>query len=92
MHWVFEEDEKAEITQVLLWGAYRSHFEHLEVKQRVSPMLAAADLIKEASSAYKKALPQVMVDQQTGERKFIIKGMKIRDRQGGRAVFDTCTC
>ena len=61
------------MTQVALWTAYRGSFE----STTGPPILPAGDVIKMASEAFSTAVPMV-----TAERKFIIKGIRGKDRTG----------
>ena len=73
MRTVFEEHTGGEVTQVALWTAYRGSFEGgSEI-----PILPAGDVIKMASEAFPAAVPMV-----TTERKFIIRGIRGKDRTG----------
>lgn len=75
MRTVFEENAACEITQVALWTSYRVEFDSSEVT-----ILAAAELIKMVSEAFPTALP--MVTETGEERRFIINGIRPRDRTG----------
>ena len=75
MKTVFEYDAGSELTQVALWTAYRSQFDAVGLP----PLLAAADVIKASTEAFPQATPTVV---EAPERKFVIKGMRIRDRTG----------
>lgn len=75
MRYAFEANPDGEITQVALWTAYRTEFEALS--QTDNALLPAADVIKMSTEAFPQALPMVM---EGTERKFIIKGIRVRDR------------
>lgn len=72
---IFEEAPDAEITQVSLWQAYRAEFE----QPGAPPLATAAEVIKASSEVFSTALPTVV---EGPERKFIIKGIRQRDRTG----------
>lgn len=76
MRLAFEPFPDGEVTQVALWTAYRTEFEPHSIS---SPMLAAADVIKMSTEAFPTALPMVT---DGPDKRFIIKGIRIRDRAG----------
>ena len=86
MHWTFENIADGELTQVALWTAYKDQFEHADPPNE-SRMLNAADVIKHTTEAYSNAVPMV-----TPERKFIIKGIRIRDRAGSLSSSLSFSC
>ena len=69
----FEVDSESEITQIALWQAYQGRFTPTSIQAR--PLLAAADFIKNVSSAFPTANAQVIPG--TNPR-FIIKGIRPR--------------
>lgn len=79
MRTVFEAEQSTEITQVALWTAYRLEFEATRVD-----ILPASEVIKMVSEAFPAALP--MVTEIGDEKKFIINGIRIRDRTGELAI------
>ncbi|KAM0747117.1 hypothetical protein T439DRAFT_329359 [Meredithblackwellia eburnea MCA 4105] len=87
MRTIFEPHSTSETTQVYLWTAYRSAFEPHNLTH---PMLAAADVIKMSTEAFPTALPQVVDDpnaQGGSGKKFVIKGIRVRDRTDLRTIF-----
>jgi chromatin structure-remodeling complex subunit RSC9 len=80
MRLAFEAYPDGEVTQVALWTAYRTEFEPHSIS---SPMLAAADVIKMSTEAFPAALPMVT---DGPDKRFIIKGIRIRDRTGQSAT------
>lgn len=78
---MFEANATAEITQVALWQAYRAQFEPV-VQKGGPPMLTASELIKKASQLFPGALAMVV---EQPERKFIIRGIRLKDRPGERS-------
>ncbi|KAL8280187.1 hypothetical protein RQP46_007517 [Phenoliferia psychrophenolica] len=81
MRQAFESFPNGEVTQVALWTAYRTEFEPHAITH---PMLAAADVIKMSTEAFPAALPMVT---EGPDKRFIIKGIRIRDRTDTRLVF-----
>lgn len=81
MHTVFESVPNADITQVALWAAYRGQFEPLVQAKATAPLLSASEVIKLTTDAYPNALPAAIG---VPEKKFVIQGMRIRDRTGAR--------
>lgn len=79
MQYVFEGHPEGEVTQVTLWQAYRGQFEGQGL-----PLLVAGEVIKLSTEAYPEAMPMVT---EGSERKFIIKGLRIRDRT---SEFSSC--
>lgn len=75
MRYCFEDHPDGEITQVALWTAYRAEFELLS--QTETGLLPAADVIKMSTEAFPQAMPMVI---EVPEKKFIIKGIRVRDR------------
>lgn len=73
---MFEADPNSEITQVLIWSAYCAEIEPHDSEE--NPALKAPDLIKTAMTAIPQAMPMVT----ESERKFIIRGMRLRDSTG----------
>ncbi len=71
----YEEDPEGEVTQISLWRAYESQFEGYRQGQKLLP---AVDFIKNVSSAFKGSAAMV-VQQQNGNRKFIIRGIQLRE-------------
>ncbi|KAH9812194.1 hypothetical protein DFH28DRAFT_1177157, partial [Melampsora americana] len=89
---VFESDPNGEIQQVTLWLAYKTQFEaYLNKPPSLSPdsnafnsmtapsMIAPAEAIKLTSEVFPTACPSVQ-EVPNGEKKFIIKGIKARER------------
>ena len=81
MRTVFEPVHGADITQIALWQAYKAEFEPLANLKLTASLLPAGEIIKMTSEAFESALPMVM-DLPSGEKKFVISGMRIRDRTG----------
>ncbi|ORY91694.1 hypothetical protein BCR35DRAFT_320194 [Leucosporidium creatinivorum] len=81
---VFEAAPDAEVTQVALWQAYRSEFEPLVALKITGALLPASDVIKMSSEAFVDALPMVI---EQPEKRFVIRGMRIRDRTDMRTVY-----
>lgn len=79
MRLAFEAEPNSSVPQVTLWTTYRSQFEPHAVPG-VPPLLAAADVIKASQQAFPNVLP--MVSEESGQRSFVIKGIRIRDRPG----------
>lgn len=77
MRLAYEEYPDGEVTQVALWTAYRSEFERYTTA--TTQMLPAAEVVKMSTEAFPTALP--MVTEQP-DRRFIIRGVRIRDRTG----------
>lgn len=71
------------MTQVALWQAYRGEFEPLVTLKITGALLPAADVIKMSSEAFTDALPMVI---EQPEKRFVIRGMRIRDRTGESSV------
>ena len=71
----FEVDGESEITQIALWQAYQGRFTPYSTPSR--PLLAAADFIKNVSSAFPAANAQVISGPNP---RFIIKGIRPRHR------------
>ena len=76
MRCCFEEDPEANITQIALWQAYQNRFSEFVSKGR--PLLAAADFIKNVSTAFSSASAMVIHTSTGTGQKFIIKGIKSR--------------
>ncbi|SGY78773.1 BQ5605_C008g04947 [Microbotryum silenes-dioicae] len=88
MRYVFEADPDSSLTQVAFWTAYRAEFEKpLPTVPTSAPWLAAAEVIKMSTEAHPTAMP--MVHQEGNERKFIIRGLRVRERVDLEKVF-TC--
>ncbi|KAL5614852.1 hypothetical protein BROUX41_004934 [Berkeleyomyces rouxiae] len=71
----FEEDAQAYITQLSAWQAYQEAFV-TRLKARDLTMITPADFIRNCTTAYKTAMPQVVGD--NNAQKFIIKGIRPR--------------
>jgi hypothetical protein len=74
MRHTFEGHADGEVTQVVLWHGYRAQFNYGDNPS----LLVAGEVIKLSSEAYPQAMPMVT---EGVERKFIIKGLRIRDRE-----------
>ncbi len=73
---LFEEDKDESITQISLWQAYQQCFSTYAGSGATSPLLAAAEFIKNVSTTFAdKAAAQV---QQGVVQRFIIKGIRMR--------------
>ncbi|KAI9800923.1 MAG: Chromatin structure-remodeling complex protein rsc9 [Piccolia ochrophora] len=70
----FQEDPNEELTQITLWQTYSRHFSGAAVN--TTPLLAAADFIKNISNTFSGAAAQVV--QPEGVPKFIIRGIRPR--------------
>ena len=81
MRTAFEADPASSVPQVVLWTSYRTQFEP-HARPDLPPLLAAAEVIKASQQAFPNVLP--MVSEEGGQRNFVIKGLKIRDRPGTR--------
>lgn len=81
MRTVFESVPDTHITQIALWTAYRAEFEPLANLKLTATLLPAGEIIKMTTEAFPDAMPTV-VEQPNGEKKFVIAGMRIRDRTG----------
>ncbi|GAA5865894.1 hypothetical protein JCM3774_005515 [Rhodotorula dairenensis] len=77
MRTAFEADPASSVPQVTLWTTYRSQFEP-HARPELPPLLAAAEVIKASQQAFPNVLP--MVSEEGGQRNFVIKGLKVRDR------------
>ena len=73
---VFEEDPESEITQIQLWQAYQTQFNHYSALP--NPLLPAAEFIKNVSQVFTGANAQVRTVNETNS-KFIIKGIRPRN-------------
>ncbi|KAG0147233.1 hypothetical protein CROQUDRAFT_479870 [Cronartium quercuum f. sp. fusiforme G11] len=76
MELVFEPHDESEIAQVTLWLAYKTQFEG---KSNQIQMIAPADAIKLTADVFPNAVPSVL-ETPSGERKFVIKGMRPREK------------
>ncbi|SCV70728.1 BQ2448_3490 [Microbotryum intermedium] len=86
MRYTFEADPESSLTQVAFWTAYRAEFEKPLASVPVSAsLLAAAEVIKMSTEAHPTAMP--MVHQEGNERKFIIRGLRVRERVDLEKVF-----
>lgn len=83
MQAVFELNLGGEIAQVALWKAYQKQFDpydaHMKAGQ-IPGMLTASDVIKQSSEAFSQALPKVVDDPATGAKRFVISGIKIKEK------------
>ena len=70
MSGLFEAHAASEITQVSLWNAYKTEFDHYATPE--NPIMPAGDLIKLTQQAFATAVP-LMAD-----GKFLIRGVRIR--------------
>ncbi|BGO98635.1 RSC complex subunit Rsc9 [Rhodotorula toruloides ATCC 204091] len=77
MRLVFEVDPQGSIQQTELWQAYRAQFES-NLRPGHPQMFPAADVIKYSTTAFPESVP--MVSEEGGARRFIIKGLKLKDR------------
>ncbi|GAA5987076.1 hypothetical protein JCM10908_001016 [Rhodotorula pacifica] len=84
MRTAFEADPASSVPQVMLWTTYRSQFEP-HARPDLPPLLAAADVIKASQQAFPNVLP--MVSEEGGQRNFVIKGLKVRDRPDLRSRY-----
>lgn len=84
MRLVFEPDPQRSIQQTELWQAYRTQFE-LTLRPGHPQMFPAADVIKYSTTAFPESVP--MVSEEGGTRRFIIRGLKLRDRPGASLPF-----
>lgn len=74
----YETDAGGEVTQISLWKAYEAQFEaHARAASGVK-LLPAVDFIKNVTSAVQNSAAMV-VNQEDGTRKFIIKGIVPRE-------------
>ncbi|PHH52450.1 Chromatin structure-remodeling complex subunit rsc9 [Ceratocystis fimbriata CBS 114723] len=71
----FEEDAQSHITQLSAWQAYQDAFVS-RLKARDLTMITPADFIRNCTTAYKNAMPQVV--ENNNVQKFIIKGIRPR--------------
>ncbi|GAA6014873.1 hypothetical protein JCM10207_002208 [Rhodosporidiobolus poonsookiae] len=76
MRLAFEPDANSDITQVSFWKAYETLFTP-HMTPGVPVMLSASDVIQRASEGHPSATPVVL---ETPERRFVIKGIKQRER------------
>ncbi|GAA5863172.1 hypothetical protein JCM1840_002494 [Sporobolomyces johnsonii] len=83
MRLVYEADPDADVTQVSLWTAYKAQFEPF-MGPNVPVMMPAQDVIKHSTDAHPTAMP--VVTQEEG-RKFVIKGIRLKNRPGSRGVY-----
>ncbi|KAH8918083.1 hypothetical protein BT69DRAFT_1338518 [Atractiella rhizophila] len=79
---VFEPAPGHEVLQVDLWKSYQANFSSYPDR----PILVAADVIKATSDAIPGAQPQVSGGAD-GKKRFIINGMKVRDRLDLRSFY-----
>lgn len=70
---VFEEDAESDVTQIALWQAYQARFSQFATPK--TPLLQAADFIKNVSAVFTKANAQIVAG---ANNKFIIKGIRPR--------------
>ena len=70
---VFEEDAESDVTQIALWQAYQARFSQYATPK--TPLLQAADFIKNVSAVFTKANAQVVA---AAGNKFIMKGIRPR--------------
>ncbi|GAA5952365.1 hypothetical protein JCM8115_003580 [Rhodotorula mucilaginosa] len=84
MRTAFEADPASSVPQVVLWTSYRTQFEP-HARPDLPPLLAAAEVIKASQQAFPNVLP--MVSEEGGQRNFVIKGLKIRDRPDLRSRY-----
>ncbi|KKA27310.1 hypothetical protein TD95_004006 [Thielaviopsis punctulata] len=71
----FEEDPAAHITQLSAWQAYQTAF-FARLKAKDQTMITPADFIRNCTTTYKSAVPQVV--ETDNVQKFIIKGIRPR--------------
>ncbi|GAA5860556.1 hypothetical protein JCM8547_000339 [Rhodosporidiobolus lusitaniae] len=76
MRLVYEPSPSSDVPQVVFWKSYEFLFQRY-MAPNVPPMLAAADVIKHASDGHPSATPVVL---EQPERKFVIRGIRQRDR------------
>ncbi|CCD24835.1 Rsc9p NDAI_0E00190 [Naumovozyma dairenensis CBS 421] len=75
----FEPVEDAEFTQIALWRAYEAKFSQ-PIRESGRKLLAAVEFIKNVSNAFHDASAMVIVDQVTGKKRFVIKGIQPREK------------
>jgi chromatin structure-remodeling complex subunit RSC9 len=80
---VFEPFPGGEVQQVTLWLAYKTQFENFQTPTHFGPgiqMIAPAEAIKLTSDVFPNALPSV-TEHKSGEKKFVISGMRVRPKK-----------
>lgn len=79
MRLVYEVDPHSDVTQVALWQTYQAQWAP-HMAPGVSMMLPASDVIKVSQQAIPGVQP--MVVETGGERKFVIRGLRLKERPG----------
>lgn len=82
----YEPDPDGEVTQISLWKAYEGQFDSY-VRAGRGRLLPAVDFIKNVTTAFRNAAAMV-VNLSSGEKRFIIKGIKPREAPVSPAVYN----
>ncbi|GMM35080.1 Rsc9 protein [Saccharomycopsis crataegensis] len=74
MRCCFKPSETSDVTQISLWKSYEGQFQKENKK-----LLPAVDFIKNVTNAFANSAAMVITNSETGQRKFIIKGIEPRE-------------
>lgn len=79
---MYEVDPQSDVSQVALWQTYQAQWAP-HMGAGVSPMMPASDVIKVSQQAIAGVQP--MVIEAGAEKKFVIRGLRLKERSGALA-------